>query len=278
MSEYRKLKKRAKENLFEVKLIIRKSRKKIGEKTYQKGKALEDSVKAALKAKDPELLEKELKKLEDFIEDDVVDFRPNHMWETSKALFAAILVALAIRWVFIESFRIPSESMVPTLLEGDQLLVDKLAYGIDAFVPYINPDLSEEGKVELQKKGAIRWKFKIGDNDIIILAQKIWLRKLPERGDVIIFRHPKLTYENYVKRVVGLPGDTIQMVDGNLFINGKIQDEARLETYTGPVAKDSCSTFGLYEEKLEQNQIFMFIRLFNAKTRADFRAMTIPVK
>jgi len=108
--------------------------------------------------------------------------------EYGEALFIALILALVIRAFLVQAFSIPSGSMQPTLLIGDYLLVNKFAYGIR------NP-----------------------------LTNKIWIPiGKPQRGDVVVFVFPQDRTKDYIKRVIGLPGDRIQIVDKKLFINGKL--------------------------------------------------------
>ncbi len=110
--------------------------------------------------------------------------------------FAAIIaIVLLTKTVAAEAYYVPSGSMLPSLLIGDQLLVTKFPYGYSRYslpVP-LGPASSER-----------------------------LLGKLPERGDVVVFRLPRDPSQTYVKRVVGLPGDRVQMRDGRLWLNGKM--------------------------------------------------------
>lgn len=114
--------------------------------------------------------------------------------ELARTAFWAIFAALIIRSVFLEPFSIPSSSMKPTLLIGDYLFVNKPAYGYS------------------------RFSFPFG---IAPIEERIWPAD-PKRGDVIVFRQPTDTNTNYIKRLVGLPGETIQVKSGRLYINGEM--------------------------------------------------------
>jgi signal peptidase I len=110
----------------------------------------------------------------------------------------ALLAALFIRTVFLEAFRIPSGSMVPTLAIGDHIFVNKLSYRLE--IPY------RIFKVRLPMGGTtlIRW----GE---------------PTRGDVAVFRYPRDPMVDFVKRIVAVPGDTVEVRNGTVFINGMAQ-------------------------------------------------------
>jgi signal peptidase I len=119
----------------------------------------------------------------------------------------AIAIAVAIQAVLIKPFRIPSESMLPTLLVGDYLFVSKFAYGYSRYSFPFSPPLFS-GRI---------------------------FGSLPRRGDVAVFRLPLNDTEDYIKRVVGLPGDTVQMIGGVLHLNGSPVPREPLPDYTAEV-------------------------------------------
>ncbi|MEW5737200.1 MAG: signal peptidase I [Thermodesulfobacteriota bacterium] len=112
--------------------------------------------------------------------------------ENVEALVIAILLALFIRAFLIQPFKIPSGSMIPTILVGDQIFVSKFSYGIR--MPFTNSVLLSTGR--------------------------------PKRGQIVVFRYPVDRSKDFIKRVIGLPGDVVELRDRRLFINGKqIPDE-----------------------------------------------------
>ncbi len=113
--------------------------------------------------------------------------------DTAKTLVYAILIAMVFRTVLIEPFSIPSGSMKPTLLEGDYLFVTKYSYGYSRFSMPFSPAL---------------WEGRI-------------LYNPPKRGDVVVFRLPSDNKTDYIKRIIGLPGDRIQVINGVLNVNGE---------------------------------------------------------
>lgn len=119
--------------------------------------------------------------------------------DTLKTILYAVLIALGVRTVAYEPFNIPSGSMFPTLLVGDYLFVSKFSYGYS-------------------KHSLIM--------SLPIIPGRI-LSSVPERGDVAVFKQPKNTSIDYIKRIVGLPGDKIQVVNGILNINGKPVERKR---------------------------------------------------
>jgi signal peptidase I len=113
--------------------------------------------------------------------------------ETISVIVQALLLALVIRTFLFQPFSIPSGSMRPTLLEGDYLFVTKWAYGYSRYsFPFSPP----------------------------IFSGRIWGSE-PERGDVVVFKYPPDPSLDYIKRVIGLPGDRVQMRGGELYLNGE---------------------------------------------------------
>jgi signal peptidase I len=110
--------------------------------------------------------------------------------EYLEAALIAVFLALFIRTFVIQAYKIPSGSMEPTLLVGDHILVNKFIYGIKA--PF-------------------------NDKTIIAINE-------PKRADIIVFRYPLDKKKDYIKRVIGLPGDTIRIVNKQIFVNGKLFD------------------------------------------------------
>jgi signal peptidase I len=127
--------------------------------------------------------------------------RRNVPWfvDYSRSFFPVLLAVLVLRSFVAEPFRIPSGSMMPTLLVGDFILVSKSAYGLR----------------------------------LPVTRTLIWERSGPERGDVAVFKYPQNPAEDYIKRVVGLPGDRIEFRDRTLFVNGEPQLTELLGTYEG---------------------------------------------
>ena len=163
-------------------------------------------------------------------------------WETVKTVFWALLIAMAFRSILYQPFSIPSGSMKPTLLVGDYLFVSKFAYGYSRYSLPFSPDIFD-GRI---------------------------FGSMPDRGDVVVFKKPgedKCTEgpvaflvrmvnnlasiagvtrayrgpndcTDYIKRVVGLPGDRIQMIDGVLHVNGQKAGMTRAENFSEPKGLD----------------------------------------
>ena len=128
--------------------------------------------------------------------------------ETVKTIVYALLIAGVFRTLFFQPFWIPSGSMKETLLIGDFLFVNKMAYGYSyASCPSVR--IASVG-IDIDSKDICG--FLDGDNTRLLGSD-------PERGDVVVFRHP-VTGTDFIKRLIGLPGDKIQVKNGVLFING----------------------------------------------------------
>ncbi|MCG7624119.1 signal peptidase I [Epibacterium sp. Ofav1-8] len=132
----------------------------------------------------------------------------NSIVETIKTIVYALLIAGVFRTLFFQPFWIPSGSMKETLLVGDFLFVNKMAYGYS----YASCPSIRLGAIGVNIDAKDICGFLDGDNNRI-------LGGTPERGDVVVFRHP-VNGTDYIKRLVGLPGDKLQMKDGVLHING----------------------------------------------------------
>jgi signal peptidase I len=121
--------------------------------------------------------------------------RQSNAWvENIKTIVYAGLIAIGVRTIAFEPFNIPSGSMIPTLLVGDYLFVAKYSYGYSTYSLPFSPDLFS-GRI---------------------------FGSLPKRGDVAVFKYPRDTSVDYIKRIVGLPGDRIQVRQGQLYINGEL--------------------------------------------------------
>ena len=125
--------------------------------------------------------------------------QPPVLVEYARSFFPVFLVVLVLRSFIAEPFRIPSSSMVPTLLTGDFILVNKFSYGLR--IPVLGNKIID-----------------IGD---------------PQRGDVIVFRYPREPSTPYIKRVVGVPGDRIDYYNKTLFINGEAVRQEVVGSFTG---------------------------------------------
>jgi signal peptidase I len=119
--------------------------------------------------------------------------KPSSWLDFTKTIFWAIVIAVLFRSFLFEPFSIPSGSMIPTLRVGDYLFVSKYSYGYS------------------------RYSFPFG---VIPIKDRVW-RGEPEYGDVVVFRRPGNEGVDYIKRLVGKPGDRVQVIDSILYINGQ---------------------------------------------------------
>jgi signal peptidase I len=142
--------------------------------------------------------------------------------ETVSVIVQALLLALVIRTLFFQPFSIPSGSMRPTLLEGDYLFVTKWAYGYSRYSMPFSPD---------------------------IFSGRIWGSE-PKRGDVAVFKFPPNPSIDYIKRVIGLPGDKIQVKDGQLFINGVGVPREKVGQIDNPDITEVSRPVDVYRETL----------------------------
>ncbi|MBF9034877.1 signal peptidase I [Rhodobacterales bacterium HKCCE2091] len=120
------------------------------------------------------------------------------LWETVKTVVYALLIAMVFRTLFFQPFFIPSGSMKDTLLIGDFLFVNKMAYGYS------------------------RYSCPLG---LCTFIDDRWFGSMPERGDVIVFRHP-VQGSDFIKRVIGLPGDRVRVTNGVVYINDEAAPQA----------------------------------------------------
>ena len=129
--------------------------------------------------------------------------RQGGLAETIRTMAGALIIALVIRTLLFQAFTIPSGSMEATLLVGDYLFVSTYAYGYTHYALPLSPPLFS-GRI---------------------------FGSQPKRGDVVVFRLPWDDSVDYIKRVIGLPGDRIEMIDGRLHINGTAVKRERVEDY-----------------------------------------------
>ena len=149
--------------------------------------------------------------------------------ENIKTLIFALLVALIIRSFLFQPFYIPSSSMEPTLLVGDRLFVSKYTYGYSRHSLPFSP--------------------KIYNN-------RFWLTK-PKRGDVIVFKTPADNRTDYVKRLIGLPGDNIQIIQGYLFLNGKKISRKKINNSYKINCGNEIINTNLFEETLPSGVTYL---------------------
>jgi len=153
--------------------------------------------------------------------------------ENIKTLFYALVIAIIIRSLLIQPFYIPSSSMEPTLLVGDRLFVTKYSYGYSKHsFPFSPP----------------------------ILKNRI-LFKAPERGDVIVFKTPADNRTDYIKRLIGVPGDRVQFINANLYLNNSEIMKSKIKNITKINCGNKITDVYWFEEKLPSGKKFHTVYL-----------------
>tara|TARA_Y100000590_G_scaffold105796_1_gene120396 strand:+ start:7023 stop:7757 length:735 start_codon:yes stop_codon:yes gene_type:complete len=145
-----------------------------------------------------------------------------------KTLIYALIIAIIIRSLLIQPFYIPSSSMELNLLVGDRLFVTKYSYGYSKHsFPFSPP----------------------------ILKDRVF-EKTPNRGDIVVFKTPSDNRTDYIKRLIGLPGDTIQFIDGNLYINNNQVFRTLISNSHTLYCGNQEISVSIYEEKLPNNKSY----------------------
>ena len=162
--------------------------------------------------------------------------QPSTWGETFRTVIYAVLIALGVRTVAYEPFNIPSESMLPTLLVGDYLFVSKLAYGYSKHSLPFSPPL---------------FSGRIFESPV-------------ERGDVAVFKLPTDNSTDYIKRIIGVPGDNIQMRQGILYLNGQPVKRVRVKDFVHKRPGGNRHAIPTYRETLPNG-----VTSNNAGTRTD---------
>ncbi len=168
--------------------------------------------------------------------------------ETVATVVYTLLIALVIRTFLFEPFNIPSGSMIPTLLVGDYLFVSKYSYGYSRHsVPF----------------------------SVIPFSGRIFGSE-PERGDVIVFKLPSDNKTDYIKRLIGLPGDTVRMQDGRLFINGQLIERNKREDYVYRDTEGSVRRPALYAETLPGGLVHDILEEGDNRRLDNTREFVVP--
>ena len=162
-------------------------------------------------------------------------FDKNFFKENLKTLFYALVIAIIIRSMFVQPFYIPSSSMEPNLLVGDRLFVTKYSYGYSKHSFPFSPSIF---------KGRI-------------------LFNEPKRGDVVVFKTPADNRTDYIKRLIGLPGDKIQFIDENLYINNSEIIKSRLSNNDKIFCGSNNIDVLTFEEVLPNNKKYKTVYLKN---------------
>ena len=169
------------------------------------------------------------------------------IWDNIKTIFIALIIAVIIRSFLFQPFYIPSSSMEPTLLIGDRIFVSKYTYGYSNHsLPFSPP-----------------------------IMNKRVLKKTPQRGDLVVFKTPADNRTDYIKRLIGLPGDTIQFIEGEILLNKKPIIRKRVNFIQEVRCGSSDLKVDAYEEKL--NNGVTYIAVYNKNgTLKNTDLFTVP--
>ena len=146
-----------------------------------------------------------------------------------KTIFYALIIAIFIRSIFLQPFYIPSSSMEPNLLIGDRLFVTKYSYGYSKHSFPFSPNLFN-GRV---------------------------LFSNPDRGDVIVFKTPADNRTDYIKRLIGIPGDEVQFIEGDLYLNGNQILKTLISSSKKVYCGNKTINVNTFEEKLPNGKTYL---------------------
>lgn len=172
----------------------------------------------------------------------------NFISENLKTLFYALIIAVIIRSLFLQPFYIPSSSMEPTLLVGDRLFVTKYSYGYSKHsFPFSPP----------------------------IIKERVFFDE-PKRGDVVVFKTPADNRTDYIKRLIGLPGDKIQFIDGNLYLNNSEILKSKVSSNDEIYCGNRTINVMTFEESLSNNKTHksVYLKEFSYKDSDIFEVPT----
>jgi len=216
LTEYRAWKSRQR-GMKEARLLLREGRRVLRKYSHRLSGEQQAKVKSAIEALSEAVIARDFDKLPGTLNalDDVLDShlgfaRKSTAREYTESIGVAVLIALFLRAFVVEAFKIPSGSMIPTLQVGDHIFVNKFIYGVR--VPFTN--------------------IKFGMD----------YRK-PKRGEVIVFIYPKEPDKDFIKRIVAIEGDTVEVRDNQVFINGvgvprsHVEGDCRYEDFVEDTAR-----------------------------------------
>lgn len=170
--------------------------------------------------------------------------------EWIESIVIALILAAFIRTYFIQPFKIPSGSMRMTLIEGDRLFVNKLRYGAKVLPEFL----------------AVRYKDQFHVPDWLARARFPGLSK-PQRGDIIVFVYPEDRKRDFIKRLIAFGGETVEIKDGKILVDGKIVDEPRIRNRY----YSNGGQFGEKNEKIEIPEGYYFALGDNSLSSHDSR-------
>ena len=170
-------------------------------------------------------------------------------FEFIKTIFYAVIIAIIFRSLLFEPYNIPSGSMLPNLLIGDYLFVSKFSYGYS------------------------RFSFPFG---AVPLPEDRVFGSEPERGDVVVFKLPSNTSINYIKRVIGLPGDRLQMKSGKLFLNGHLVNQYNDGNFKHVYNNQYEQFLDKYKEKLDNGRTYSILNINDFQPLDNTKEFIVP--
>jgi signal peptidase I len=170
----------------EARRVLKKKSYRIPEATAALVSAQADAVDESINGGDLEQVRRAIGALDDTMSEHLAFARKSTVREYGESIGVAVAIALLLRAFVVEAFQIPSGSMIPTLEVGDHIFVSKFSYGLS--IPFTNTKIMQYAD--------------------------------PKRGDIIVFKYPLEPSTDYIKRVVGLPGDVVEMRQEELYVNG----------------------------------------------------------
>ncbi len=245
--QWSRAKAEAKRLVGDAKRILRKKRYRIPEPVVSLMTAAVVEVDAARKGRNLERLRKAIADIDDKMDEYLAFARKSATRQYAESIGLALGVALFLRAFVVEAFQIPSGSMIPTLAIGDHIFVSKFAYAIS--LPFSNAVIATLGK--------------------------------PKRGDVIVFKYPPDQTVDYVKRVVGLPGETLELRHSQVFVDGRPMPREELRQSCGP------NDDGGFKDDVERQPCEVWLEHLDSKshethqmplrwTSSNFGPVTIP--
>jgi len=151
--------------------------------------------------------------------------------ENIKTIFYALIIALIIRSFLFQPFYIPSSSMEPNLLVGDRLFVSKYSYGFSRHSLPFSPNFSNDR----------------------------YFSKTPVRGDIVVFKTPADNRTDYIKRLIGLPGDTFQIIGGDFYLNNEKIQRVKINSTEKIYCSNEILNVNTYEETLPNNKKYLAV-------------------
>jgi signal peptidase I len=198
--------------------LLKKHAKKVSQGDRETLEAAMDGVEAAISGNEGKRLSTAIKELDARLEQILGFTKKSTVREYTESILIAIFIAIVLRAFVVEAFKIPTGSMIPTLAVGDHIFVNKFIYGLR--IPLTNSWFAEWGT--------------------------------PKHGDVIVFRYPRDTSKDYIKRVVAVAGDRVRVDGQDVLVNGKKLDRAQAEAfqYVDEGEEDDAGTLGIVRRVL----------------------------